>query len=42
MPLLAVLLWRLLPAVRPDERPRFLFFFVLSALVSAAQTVGLT
>jgi HEAT repeat protein len=34
-------LWRLLPSVRAAERPRALFFASLSALVSAAQTVGL-
>lgn len=37
----APLLWRLFPAVRPDERERFLFFFKLSALLSLAQTLGL-
>jgi len=36
------LLWRALPAVRRGERDRFLFFFWLAALLSAAATVGLT
>ncbi|MCZ6465321.1 MAG: HEAT repeat domain-containing protein, partial [Proteobacteria bacterium] len=34
--------WRLLPAVRPGERQRFLFFASLSALIVLAQTLGLT
>lgn len=34
-------LWRLLPAVRSGERPRFAFFFALSAVLTAAQTLGL-
>ena len=34
-------LWRLVPDVRPGERPRFLFFAGLFTLVSFAQTVGL-
>ena len=35
------MLWRLLPAVRPSERERFLLFFGLWALITAAQTIGL-
>ena len=34
-------IWRLLPAVRPTERSRFAFFFVVSALISLSQTLGL-
>ncbi len=34
-------LWRLLPDVRVQERPRFLFFGGLVALLSFAQTLGL-
>ncbi|MEE8581229.1 MAG: cyclic nucleotide-binding domain-containing protein [Myxococcota bacterium] len=34
-------IWRLLPAVRPSERPRFLFFSGLYALITMAQTIGL-
>ena len=33
--------WRLLPDVRVDERPRFLFFASLLTLISLAQTLGL-
>ena len=36
------LLWRLFPDVRFPERSRFLFFAGLAALVSLAQTLGLT
>ena len=36
------LFWRLFPDVRQQERPRFLFFAGLAALVSLAQTLGLT
>ena len=32
---------RLLPAVRPAERDRFGFFFLLAAILSVAQTLGL-
>lgn len=35
------LLWRALPGVRRTERDRFLFFFWLAALLSAAATLGL-
>ena len=35
-------LWRLFPTVRSSERGRFLFFFAISALISAGQTIGLT
>lgn len=35
------LFWRLFPDVRPQERPRFLFFAALATLVSLAQTLGL-
>jgi len=38
----ANLLWRLFPGVRVQERSRFLFFAGLAALVSLAQTLGLT
>ena len=34
--------WRLFPDVRVQERSRFLFFAKLAALVSLAQTLGLT
>ncbi|MFQ5417444.1 MAG: HEAT repeat domain-containing protein, partial [Myxococcota bacterium] len=34
-------LWRLLPGVRTQERPRFLFFAGLATLISLAQTLGL-
>ena len=34
-------LWALLPDVRARERPRFLFFGALIALLSFAQTLGL-
>lgn len=33
--------WRLLPAVRAAERPRFAFFFGLATLITLAQTLGL-
>ena len=36
------LFWRLFPDVRVQERSRFLFFAELAALVSLAQTLGLT
>ena len=36
------LFWRLLPTVRTAERKRFLLFFVLSALISVGQTIGLS
>ena len=36
------LFWRLFPDVRVQERPRFLFFLELAALISLAQTLGLT
>jgi HEAT repeat protein len=36
------LFWRLFPDVRLQERSRFLFFAELAALVSLAQTLGLT
>jgi HEAT repeat protein len=36
------LFWRLFPDVRLQERSRFLFFAGLAALVSLAQTLGLT
>jgi len=36
------LFWRLFPDVRVQERSRFLFFAGLAALVSLAQTLGLT
>ena len=39
---LSGIFWRLLPAVRPRERGRFLFFASLSALIVLAQTLGLT
>ncbi|MCP5041263.1 MAG: hypothetical protein GY944_09565, partial [bacterium] len=35
------LFWRMLPSVRDLERDRFRFFFLLSALLSVAQTLGL-
>lgn len=34
-------LWRILPAVRTRERPRFLFFAGLYAILSFSQTLGL-
>ena len=34
-------LWRLIPAVRPRERTRFLFFLSLDLLLSLSQTLGL-
>jgi len=34
--------WRLFPDVRLQERPRLLFFAKLAALISLAQTLGLT
>jgi CRP-like cAMP-binding protein len=36
------LFWRWFPDVRLQERPRFLFFLGLAALISLAQTLGLT
>jgi len=36
------LFWRLFPDVRLQERSRFLFFAELAALISLAQTLGLT
>ena len=36
------LFWRLFPDVRLQERSRFLFFAGLAALISLAQTLGLT
>jgi HEAT repeat protein len=36
------LFWRLFPDVRLQERSRFLFFAKLAALISLAQTLGLT
>lgn len=36
------LFWRLFPDVRVQEQPRFLFFAGLAALISLAQTLGLT
>jgi HEAT repeat protein len=36
------LFWRLFPDVRLQERSRFLFFVQLAALISLAQTLGLT
>ena len=36
------LFWRWFPDVRLQERPRFLFFLELAALISLAQTLGLT
>jgi len=36
------LFWRLVPDVRVHERSRFLFFAQLGALISLAQTLGLT
>jgi ATP/ADP translocase len=35
------IVWRLLPAVRPAERSRVVFFTALLTLISAAQTLGL-
>ena len=37
----AEIFWRLLPDVRVEERPRFLFFAALSAVITLAQTLGL-
>ena len=41
MPLRGQGLWRLFPAVREAERPRFVFFFTLATLITLAQTLGL-
>ena len=41
MPAQTEVLWRQLPGVRMQERPRFLFFAGLATLISLAQTMGL-